>query len=103
MTYQEIANIFKANPHEAHTVPLDGRTPLWFSVRTENGSLFAAPAEAHKPSSRMKRPIRIKESEYEKMLALYHRRLAGESVSGEAAETSRAQVYWYGIFSDLEL
>lgn len=103
MTYKELTNEFQANPRDVHTVPLDGRTPIWFYVHTEGGTIYATPAEEHKPSSRMKSPIPVIESEFEKMLDLYHRRLSGEKVFMEALETSRAQVYWYGIFNDLGL
>ena len=102
MTYKELANEFQANPRDVHTVPLDGRTPLWFHVHTEGRVIYATPAERHRPSSRMKTPIPVKASEFEKMLDLYHRRLAGENVFMEAWKTSRAQVYWYGIFNDIE-
>ena len=101
MTYKEIANEFTANPRDVHTVPLDGRAPIWFYVHAEGGIVYATPAETHKPSSRMKSPIPVKESEFEKMLELYHRRLDGERVFKEAWRLSRAQVYWYGIFNDL--
>ncbi len=103
MTYKEIANEFMANPRDVHTVPLSNRTPLWFHVYVEDGIIYVAPAKEKKPSSSMKNPIPVKEKEFEDMLDLYHRRLAGERVSKEASNTSMTQVYWYGIFNELRL
>ena len=103
MTYKEIADEFTANPRDVHTVPRNGKAPLWFYVHTEGGVMYATPAEAHEPSSSMKNPIPIKESELEDMLKLYRRRQSEEAVSKEAKDSSWAQAYWYGIFNDLGL
>ena len=41
------------------------------------------------------------EKEIEDIYELYIRRKQGHAVSKQAADVTRNQVYWYGIFSDM--
>ena len=103
MTYKEAALDYLNNPRDVHTVLKDGSIGHWFYVHTENGIIYATPAENHKPSCNMRYPVKLKEEQFNDMLVLYRRRLAGDKVSREATDTTRAQVYWYGILNDLGL
>ncbi len=103
MTYKEAALDYALNPRDVHTVLKDGRIGHWFYAYTEDGIIYAAPAKNHNPSCHMRKPIKINENQFENMLDLFHRRLAGEHVSREAMEITRTQVYWYGIFNDLQI
>lgn len=102
-TYQEVADFFEHNPKDVHTVPLDGRPPIWFFVYTENGSVYVTSARSHTPSSRVSHPRELISREFDSMLLLHHRRSNGEKVSQEAKTVTQNQVYWYGIFSELNL
>ena len=103
MNYRVLAEYFAHNPHEIPTAPLNRRNPLWFYAYAENGVIYVESAKMHSPSSKIsqRRPLNIKE--YDTMLDLYHRRKAGEAVSVQAGQMTHNQVYWYGIFKELEL
>ena len=101
MTYADLVKSFKSNPRDVHTVPRFKAEYIWFHVHVENGTLYATPAEAHKPSSVMKNPIMMPEDEFDAILDLYKRRLRGEPVSQAAKRVTRAQVYWYGVFAEM--
>lgn len=102
-TYLEIADYFKLNPKDVHTVPLDGRQPKWFYVYTENNSIYVASAKSQNPSSHISHPRELSAREFDSMLLLHHRRNSGYKVSQEAKTVTQNQVYWYGIFSELNL
>ena len=103
MTYKDAALNYLNNPRDVHTILKDGSIGHWFYAHTENGIIYATPAEKHSPSCSMSHPVKIKEDQFNNMLVLYHRRLAGDKVSKEATDQTRAQVYWYGLFNDLGL
>ncbi len=103
MRYEDFVANFKSNPRDIHTVPLDGRTPKWFYISVENDTLCATIAKNHNPSSKITQTRILKPSEYEAMINLYHRRKHGEAVSAEATQTTRDQVYWYGVFNELNI
>ena len=103
MTYKEAALDYLNNPRDVHTVLIDGRIGHWFYAYTEDGVIYVVPAKNHNPSCHMQKPIKINEKKFDDMLVLFHRRLSGEEVSSEAKKTTGTQVYWYGIFNDLQL
>ena len=103
MTYREVSLNYLNNPRDVHTVLKDGSIGHWFYTYTKNGIIYASPAKNHKPSCSMQQPIKIKEEQFNGMRSLYHKRIAGEKVSKEATDMTRAQVYWYGILNDLGL
>jgi hypothetical protein len=101
--YQDLVSSFRTAPRDVHTVPTDGREPVWFYTYVQRGALYVESGRDHSPKSRISGRHRINEAEYEVMLNLYHRRKRGEAVSREASEATLCQVYWYGIFADLGL
>lgn len=100
--FERIINEFTKNPREIHTVPLNGQRNKWFYVSVEDGVLFVDKATNKMPSCNLKKRC-LPSRECEKLLEIYHRRANGERVSKEATNTTRSQVYWYGVFSALEL
>ena len=103
MTYKEAALDYLNNPRDVHTVLKDGSIGHWFYVHTENGVIYVTPAESHTPSSRITYPIRLNETEYDTIYAIYQKRKQGKPVSSEATKATRAQVYWFGVFSEIGL
>lgn len=55
------------------------------------------------PACSIRKPIVLLEKEIEDIYELYIRRKQGHAVSKQAADVTRNQVYWYGIFSDMGL
>ena len=102
MIYETLLQEFLKHPRDIHTIPLTKKECKWFYVFTNNGSLYVEPAHDHIPKSAVKRR-RLNDAECDKMLELHYKRLAGQTVSKEAQETTYSQVYWYGIFSELNL
>lgn len=100
--YAKLVEDFKRNPRDVHTVPVARKEYKWFYVFSDNGYLYVEPAHDHDPKCVVKRRP-LQEKECNDILELYHRRLRGEQVSSKAQECTRSQVYWYGIFSDLNL
>lgn len=103
MTYRDLANEFQRTPRDVHTVPITNKPPLWFYVHTENGVIYVTSAESHTPSSRIMYPIKLNETEYDTIYAIYQKRKQGKPVSSEATKATRAQVYWFGVFSEIGL
>lgn len=103
MTYREIAAVFAREPKDVHTVPTNGQQPRWFYVSTDNGTMFVEQAKNHIPSSRITVRRKLKENEFDTILEIYQRRKRGMSVAREATEATKSQVYWYGIFSVMDL
>jgi hypothetical protein len=102
-TEEDLVSSFRTAPRDVHTVPTDGREPVWFYTYVQRGALYVESGRDHSPKSRISGRHRINEAEYQVMLNLYHRRKRGEAVSREASEATLCQVYWYGIFADLGL
>ena len=100
--YQQLLNEFSRNPRDVHTVPLQNRKPLWYYVFVRNDRLYIEPAHIQTPKSSVKRR-QLQEKECSHILNLYHRRLRGEQVSSDAQACTYSQVYWFGIFSALNL
>jgi hypothetical protein len=72
-------------------------------VYSENNSVYIERGRNHDNISNISSPRKLNDKETEKMLELYHRRCKGESVSQLATQTTQNQVYWYGIFAELDL
>lgn len=103
MTYHEIAADYSVNPRDVHTVPITEKQPLWFYVYTDNGTMFVKSAKEHAPSSRITGRRKLIEDEFEDILSIYWKRKCGLPVSKEATDTTKNQVYWYGVFSEMNL
>lgn len=99
--YQDLVTSYCQEPRDIHTIPLHG-TPIWFFTYVDKGCVYVEPAHSITPSSKIQTPRRLNPIEFDTMLELYRRRKAGERVSYDAARATQNQVYWYGIFHDME-
>lgn len=102
--WEQIVDSYTKNPRDVKTIPLTNRTPVWFFVYVENGTVYIDRAKRHIPSSEITAPrkLAMRANECDIMFDLYQRRKHGDSVSKEAQKVSVNQVYWYGIFADLD-
>ena len=100
--YRQIVQEFTHHPRDIHTVPTCSNSHKWFYVFTDNGILYVEAGHHNTPKSSVKRRA-LSEAECNKILEIYHRRMAGEQVSREAQDCTYSQVYWYGIFSEMNL
>ena len=100
--YRKLLENFKDNPRDVHTVPFVRKEQKWYYVFANNNNLCIEPAHNHNPKCSVKRRV-LQEKECNEILEIYHRRLKGERVSGEAQTCTYSQVYWYGIFAELNL
>ena len=105
--YRDLITIvasYTANPRDVHTVPIHRQTSQkWFHVSIKDGFIYVEAAHSHQPASNISIPRKLDPQEFDDMLSLYHQRQCGKAISAEATERTRNQVYWYGIFSDLNL
>ena len=101
--YSEIVNNFRNNPRDICTKPMNRRTGKWFYVYVEDGKVFVDSAKTNNPKSTISKPRVLLEKELGDIFELYLKRKKGQSVYAEASEITRNQVYWYGIFNDMEL
>lgn len=102
MLYQDLVESYSKEPRDVHTIPLN-REPIWFFTYVEKGFVYVRTSCIHSRSSRMKTPRKLNPAECKTMFELYVRRKNGERVSGDATRSSQNQVYWYGIFRDMEV
>lgn len=104
MIWEQIVDSYMKNPRDVKTNPLTSRPPVWFFVYVENETVYIDRAKWHNPSSEITVPrkLAMRENECDIMFDLYQRRKHGDPVSKEAQKASVNQVYWYGIFADLE-
>ena len=101
--WEEIIRSFTENPRDVQSKPLSKRTPLWFYVYVENGTLYVDRAKEHLPSSNLsvRRKLSNSADKCGIMFDIYSRRKCGEPVSGEATAITVNQIYWYGVFADM--
>ena len=100
--YRKIVEEFMNHPRDIHTVPISSKSYKWFYVFVNNDTIYVESSHHNTPKSSVKRRSLPKE-ECSKILEIYHRRMAGEQVSHDAQACTRSQVYWYGIFSEMNL
>lgn len=103
ISYLELVNSFINNPRDVITNPTIKKSGKWFYVYVEKGRIVVDVAKEHIPKCTMSKSRILWEKEFEDIYALYIQRKQGISVSKQASETTRNQVYWYGIFSDMGL
>lgn len=103
ISYLELVNQFVNNPRDISTKPTTNRTGKWFYTYAENGKIIVAAAKGHTPKCSISKPRVLFENELEDIYELYIQRKQGKAVSHQAANVTRNQVYWYGIFSDIGL
>lgn len=100
--YKRLVEEFMRSPRDVHTVPVTRKDYKWFYVFARSNNLYVESARNNTPKCVVKRRV-LPEKECNEILTIYHRRLAGEQVSTEAQNCTWSQVYWYGIFSELNL
>lgn len=102
MLYQDLVESYSKEPRDVHTIPLN-REPIWFFTYVEKGFVYVRSSYIHSRSSRMKAPRKLNPAEFKIMFELYVRRKNGERVSDDATRSSQNQVYWFGIFRNMEV
>lgn len=100
--YQDLVESYANKPRDVCTIPMN-RKPLWFFTYVKNDCVYVSPSRIQKPSSKMQGPRRLNPAEFKIMLDLYIRRKCGQQVSSDATKASQNQVYWYGVFHDMEM
>lgn len=101
-SWEDIISSYKNNPRDVKTVPLQG-TGIWFNVYVENENIYIDRAKNHSNSSIIRNRRSLEKEKIDVMLSLYYRRKKGEAVAQEAKDATQNQVYWYGIFADMDL
>ncbi|MBO5450940.1 MAG: hypothetical protein J6A11_05280 [Lachnospiraceae bacterium] len=99
--YLDLLKSFENNPRDIITIPITKREGKWFYVYAENGRVIVTGAKEKFPKCSISKNRILQEKECEVMYELYLLRKQGKQISAEAMQSSRNQVYWYGIFSDL--
>ena len=102
MNWQTVYESFLHDPRDVKTTPKANRTPLWFFVYAEDGNIYIGNAKNHSISSKITQRRKLDKNNFEKMMDLNDRRDRGFSVSEEAQSVTVNQVYWFGIFHDLQ-
>lgn len=102
MNWQTVYESFLNNPRDVKTTPKTNRTPLWFFVYAEDDNLYIENAKNHINSSKITQRRKLDKNNFLKMTDLNDRRDRGFSVSKEATSVTVNQVYWFGIFHDLQ-
>lgn len=102
MLWQTIVDSYSRNPRDIQTVPLKGNG-IWFYVFSQNGKVYVSKAQHHANSSQIHGTRPLDKNSCDAVFELYQRRKAGEPVSQEAAAITQNQVYWYGIFHNMNL
>ena len=102
ISYNDVVQNLSANPRDIVTNPLTKRMEKWFYAYVDKGQIFVISAKEHFPKCSISTPRVLSEKEFDDIYELYLLRGKGHSVSKRAAEVTRNQVYWYGIFNDIE-
>ena len=100
--YGKIVKEFINNPRDIHTIPIHSKTYRWFYVFVNDGNIYVEPGHNNSPKCTVKKRL-LPKKECNEILRIYHRRMHGEQVSKEAQNCTHSQVYWYGIFSAMNL
>lgn len=100
--YKKIVEEFMNHPRDVRTIPIRSKSYKWFYVFVNGGNIYVETGHNNSPKSTV-RKRRLPEQECNKILEIYHRRRSGVQVSKEAQACTRSQVYWYGIFSAMNL
>ncbi|MDR1630179.1 MAG: hypothetical protein LBS36_08220 [Oscillospiraceae bacterium] len=101
--WKNIVEEFSKNPRDVKTIPNTRREPKWFFVFATCDHVFVKSGHNHTNRSEITMQRPLKKTELEIMLDLYHRRKQGETITATATQTTRNQVYWYGIFAEMDL
>lgn len=103
MEYKDLVQSYATNPRNVHTVPKTNAPQRWFFVSVSNAAVYVQSGTTAFVNCKIQGLRRLVPSEVEIMLSIYQRRKDNQPVSVEATKATRNQVYWYGIFSDLNL
>lgn len=86
---------------EFHTVPKTKKQPVWFSAIINGRNIIIDKAQNNEPSSKISTKRRLDLDNFKKVYPLSIRRKLGESVSSEATEATRNQVYYFSLIEHL--
>lgn len=103
MNYKELVENFAKNPRDVSTKPITNRPGKWFYVYVKNEKIIVDVARQHEPKCSIRQPRTLSEKEIDDIYELYIKRIQGFAVSKQAASITMNQVYWYGIFNDMEV
>ena len=99
---KKIYEVYTSFPHDVQTNPLRKNvTPRWFHVSNVGNKIVISNAVEHNLSSNITGNRVLDIANAEKMIDLYLRRKKGEAFFEEARNSTRNQVYWFGILKDL--
>lgn len=101
ISYLDLVHNLSVNPRDIVTIPLTNRTGKWFYAYADKRQILVTVAKEHSPKCSISVPRVLFEKEFKEIYELYLLRKQGHSVSQKAAEVTRNQVYWYGIFNDI--
>lgn len=102
INYRDVIHNLSANPRDIVTNPLKNRSGKWFYAYEDKGHILVTVAREHSPKCSISTPRVLVEKEFDEIYELFLLRKQGQNVSQKAAEVTRNQVYWYGIFNDIE-
>lgn len=103
MEYRDLVNSYAISPRNVHTIPKTNTDPRWFYVRAKDDIILIESGRTNGRNSIIKGQRRLNPEEFDNMVDIYKRRKQNQSISAEATEVTRNQVYWFGILSDLNL
>lgn len=103
LTYKEIVDSYLANPRDVITKPIINRAGKWFHVSSRDGKIMIETALFETPKCSISKTRILAEKELPIIYELYCKRKKGVAISKEAIDSTRNQVYWYGIFNDLNM
>ncbi|MGL5328383.1 MAG: hypothetical protein ACRDD7_03875 [Peptostreptococcaceae bacterium] len=77
------------------------KEPIWFLASSDGEKIYIDEARENSPSSRLKSKRILTYKDFEKIYPIHLRREDGESVSKEATEATRNQVYYFSLIKYL--
>ena len=99
---RKIYEEFSKFPRDVQTRPIQiNRKPCRFYVYTIENKIMIGHAVDHVETSNLSVDRVLDVANADKMMGLYLRRKKKEPISKEARSTTVNQVYWYGIFNEL--
>lgn len=100
--WQQIIYELQYSTKEIQTVPLSGHGK-WFLAYSDGHDIFVKSSKDNQPSCKISSTRKLDKEHFEGILEIYRKRCKGKAVSTEATKLTRNQVYWYGIFSALNI
>lgn len=96
-----IMNKLSDKQKEFHTVPKTNKKPVWFSAKSDGEVIYIDKAIINTPSSIISTIRKLNYNNLKDVYHLYIKREKGEKVSKEVTNTTRNQVYYFSLISNL--